>query len=129
MGFLTSSDRIVMHRDHLLSTAKREVLAMAEAGGAPTAEAPLYAGGRDLLAALEIAIWSLAQAGFASEHDALVAKKVATVITGGDASAPGWLDEQHFLDLEREAFAELVATEKTQDRIRHLLETGKPLRN
>ncbi len=73
--------------------------------------------------------WSMQQAGWASEHDALVAEKIAWVLSGGDLSAPGWVGEEYFLNLEREAFAELVATEKTQARIRHMLETGKPLRN
>lgn len=129
LGFLGEADVIVMHRDRLLHEAKRQVLAMAEGGYLPPAPLRLWAGGRDLLAALEIAVWSLAQAGFASEHDALVARKVARVISGGDGSAPEWLDEQHFLDLEGDAFAALVATEKTQERIQHTLKTGKPLRN
>jgi 3-hydroxyacyl-CoA dehydrogenase len=51
------------------------------------------------------------------------------VLAGGDASAPRWVDEDVFLRLEREAFAELVATEKTQERIAYMLKTGKPLRN
>ena len=129
LGFLGEADVIVMHRDRLLHEAKRQVLAMAEGGYLPPAPVLLWAGGRELLAALEIGIWSLVKAGFASEHDALVARKVAWVICGGDASTPEWLEEQHFLDLEGDAFAELVATEKTQERIRHTLKTGKPLRN
>lgn len=129
LGFLASEDRVVMNRDHLLTEARQEVLAMSAAGYVPPAPAALYAGGRDLLAALEIAVWSLAQAGYASPHDALVAKKIAEVLTGGRGSAPEWLGEDHFLKLERDSFVELVATEKTQERIVHMLKTGKPLRN
>ena len=73
--------------------------------------------------------WSMSQAAWASEHDALIAKRIAYIICGGDASAPGWVDEEHFLVLEREAFADMVQTEKTQARMKHMLETGKPLRN
>ncbi len=129
LGFLGPQDRIVMLRDHLLYEAKQEVLSMHAEGYLPAAPAPVYAGGRDLLAALEVAVWSLEQAGYASEHDALIARKIAFILTGGDASQPRWISEEDFLRLERETFAELVATEKTQARIRHMLETGKPLRN
>ncbi|MEM7585619.1 MAG: 3-hydroxyacyl-CoA dehydrogenase/enoyl-CoA hydratase family protein [Acidobacteriota bacterium] len=129
LGFLSSHDRIVMNRDHLLHEAKQEVLSMVADGYLPPQPASLYAGGRDLLAALKIIPWSMVQAGFASEHDALVAEQVAFVIAGGDLSSPGWVSEDYFLELEREGFAALVSTEKTQARIRHMLETGKPLRN
>ena len=117
-----------MHRDHLLFEAKAEVLAMAP-GYRPPAEEALYAGGRDLYAALALGVWSLGQAGWASEHDQEVARRVALVLAGGDASTPDHLPMEQFLALERRAFVELVATEKTQERIRHMLETGKPLRN
>ncbi len=129
MGFLGAHDRIVMNRDHLLHEAKQEVLSMVADGYLAPPPAQIYAGGRDLLAALKMVVWSLQQAGWASEHDALVAEKVAWVIAGGDLSSPAWVSADYFLELEREAFAELVATEKTQARIRHMLETGKPLRN
>ena len=109
--------------------AKQEVLAMLAEGWVAPVEGLLYAGGRDLLAALKVIAWSMVQAGWASPHDALIAEKTATVITGGDASMPQWLPEEHFLRLERELFAELAATGKTQERIVHMLKTGKPLRN
>ncbi len=129
LGFLSSGDRVVMHRDHLLYEAKQEVLQMVADGHMASPPSMVYAGGRDLLAALQIAVWSLQQAGYASEHDAVVANKVAWVIAGGDLSSPAWVSGDYFLNLERDAFAELVATEKTQARIKHMLETGKPLRN
>lgn len=129
LGFLGERDRIVMQRDELLYEAKQEVLAMASEGYMAPESAQLYAGGRDLLAALEVAVWSLEQAGYASEHDALVARKVAFVLAGGDMTHPGWVDESHFLALERQAFLELIQTPKTQARIEHMLTTGKPLRN
>ena len=37
--------------------------------------------------------------------------------------------EQDLLDLEREAFLHLAGQEKTIERIVHMLEKGKPLRN
>ncbi len=128
-GFLDHSDRIIMNRDLLLAEARQEVLSMATDGYLPDPPAKVYAGGRDLYAALSMMPWSMSQAAWASEHDARIAKRIAYIICGGDASSPEWVDEEHFLYLEREAFADLVQTEKTQARIKHMLETGKPLRN
>jgi len=129
MGFLGPEDRIVMNRGHLLSGARAEVLTMLAEGWAPPPAEELYAGGRDLLAALDLAVWSLAQAGWASAHDARVAGRVAWVIAGGDLSAPARLGDDYFLELEREAFSELAIEEKTRERIVYMLKTGKPLRN
>ena len=64
-----------------------------------------------------------------SEYDLHVSGKVAYVLCGGDLSAGQWVDEQYFLDLEREAFVALCGEPKTIERIRHMLATGKPLRN
>jgi 3-hydroxyacyl-CoA dehydrogenase len=63
-----------------------------------------------------------------SEHDALLATHVATILSGGDRS-PGVASEQDFLDLEREAFLSLLGTQKTRERIQHMLKNGRPLRN
>ena len=59
----------------------------------------------------------------------LIASKLAKVMTGGEISRPTWVDEQHILDLEREAFMSLCGEEKTRQRMTNLLQTGKPLRN
>jgi 3-hydroxyacyl-CoA dehydrogenase len=67
--------------------------------------------------------------GYISEHDLLVASKIAYVLCGGDVEAGSLVDEQWLLDLERSCFMELLATEKTQARIEYTLKTGKPLRN
>jgi 3-hydroxyacyl-CoA dehydrogenase len=69
------------------------------------------------------------QGGYMSEYDLHVSNKVAYILCGGDLSAGQWVDEQHFLDLEREAFVSLCGEPKTLERITHMLETGKPLRN
>ncbi len=129
-GFLTSADRIVMNRDHLLSEAKRMVLDLADSGFRPPVRGKeLWAVGANGLAALEIMVWSLREAGYASEHDALVANKTAHILCGGKLSKPQWVDPQYILDLEREAFLSLLGEQKTLDRIWHMLNTGKPLRN
>ncbi len=56
-------------------------------------------------------------------------RKLGYILAGGDLSQGQWMDEQYFLELEREAFLSLVGEKKTQDRIQYMLETNKPLRN
>jgi len=129
MGILGPCDRIVMHREHLLSEAKREVLAMVAAGYHPPAPEPIYAAGRDMLGALRIGVWSFAEGKYITDYDLVIAKKLAYVMCGGELSKPVWVSEQYILDLEREAFLSLCGEEKTQARMWSLLNTGKPLRN
>jgi 3-hydroxyacyl-CoA dehydrogenase len=71
----------------------------------------------------------MVRGGFISEYDAHVARKLAYVITGGDLTRPTLVSEQYLLDLERDAFVSLCGERKTQERIQHMLKTGKPLRN
>jgi 3-hydroxyacyl-CoA dehydrogenase len=129
-GFLSDSDRVVMNRDHLLHEAKQEVLELAAAGyAAPARDRSCYAAGRDVRAALLAGIHQLKQGGYASEYDAYVSVRLAHVLCGGELSAGQWVDEQYLLDLEREVFVHLAGQPKTQERIQHMLTTGKPLRN
>jgi len=129
LGFLTEQDRVVLHPDRLLAAAKREVLELADGYRPPAREASVYAAGRPVLAALEIGVQTLVWAGQASEHDALIGRKLARVLCGGELSAPQWVAEDHILALEREAFLELLREPKTMERIQAMLTTGKPLRN
>ncbi|HEY3311783.1 MAG TPA: 3-hydroxyacyl-CoA dehydrogenase NAD-binding domain-containing protein [Anaerolineales bacterium] len=128
-GFLTSADRIVMKREHLLAEAKQEVLHMAATGYAPPPPETVYASGRDALAALRVGIHMMAEGKYISEYEKVIAGKLAYVMTGGELSRPTWVPEQFILDLEREAFLSLCGNEKTQQRMWNLLQTGKPLRN
>ncbi len=127
--FLTPSDSVSPNPDRLLADAKEVALGLARAGyrpGRPRTDVPVL--GRPALAAFKVGIHNALRAGHASEHDAAVATHVATILCGGDR-APGTASEQHFLDLEREAFLSLVGTKKTQERIQHTLKEGQPLRN
>ena len=72
---------------------------------------------------------NMREGNFISEHDYLIGSKIAHVMCGGELTPGSLVDENWFLDLERAAFIELLATEKTQARIEHTLKTGKPLRN
>jgi 3-hydroxyacyl-CoA dehydrogenase len=129
MGYLGAADRIVMNKDRHLAEAKRMVLELAEGGYHPPARARLYAAGRDAKAAMLMGVYMLHEGRYASDHDAKIARKLVHVLCGGDLSAPGWADEQYFLDLEREVFLSLIAEPKTLERVQHMLQTNKPLRN
>jgi len=128
-GFLTQADRVVMNRSHLLAEAKREVLHLAADGYRPPLPEKLYAAGRDALAAMRVGVYMMNQGGYITDHERLIGEKLAYVMCGGELSRPTWVDEQYFLDLEREAFLSLCGEEKTQQRLWHMLQTGKPLRN
>ena len=92
-------------------------------------EEAVYAAGRDQYSALMLGLAGFQEAGYASEHDALIGQYVAKILTGGAIAEPGHLPQQVFLNLEKEAFKALVMNPKTMERIMHTLQTGKPLRN
>jgi len=130
LGYLRPADRIVMNRSELLYIAKSELTALAEAGYRPPLKPRnVPAAGRTALATLKAHLANLLAGAQISEHDFLVASKIAYVLCGGDVEAGTPVDQQWFLDLERACFMELLATEKTQARIEYTLKTGKPLRN
>lgn len=129
LGYLRAEDEIIMNTDHRLAAAKDKALALVASGARPPAVEKVYAAGRDLLAALEVRLQTYAWAGYASEHDLVVGRKLAYVMCGGGISGPDWVDPWYFLDLEREATLSLAGEKKTQDRIVHMLQKGKPLRN
>jgi 3-hydroxyacyl-CoA dehydrogenase len=119
-----------MNRDHQIADGKGLVLELAAAGyTAPVRGKTCYAAGRDAHAALRAGLYVMQQGGYMSEYDLQVSNKVAYILCGGDLSSGQWVNEQHFLDLEREAFVSLCGEPKTLKRIKHMLETGKPLRN
>lgn len=129
LGYLQADDRIVMNSDQRLALAKQEALHLYETGARPPQKEQIYAAGRDALAALKLGVQGFLWAGYASEHDRLISNKLAYVLCGGDLSEPQWVDPWYILDLEREAFLSLTGEPKTQQRIMHMLQNGKPLRN
>ena len=129
MGVLSEADRVVMNRSWLLTEAKKEVLHMASSGYKPPLPEKMYAAGRDALSAMKVGAWMLQQGGYITEHELVIGKKLAYVMTGGNISSPTWVDEGYILDLEREAFLSLCGEEKTQQRMWNILQTGKVLRN
>jgi 3-hydroxyacyl-CoA dehydrogenase len=129
MNILTPADRIVMNRDHLLTQAKQEVLHMIASGYTPPAPEPIYAAGRDALAAIRIGAWMFKEGNYITPYDHHIAGKLAYVMCGGELTRPQWVSEQYILDLEREAILSLFGEERTQARMWSILQTGKPLRN
>ncbi|MBA3357613.1 MAG: 3-hydroxyacyl-CoA dehydrogenase, partial [Pyrinomonadaceae bacterium] len=129
-GFLGVDDAISMNSDRLIADAKQEVLALAATGYVqPQQRTDILALGMPALATLKLGIHQMKRGGYISDHDALIGEKLARILTGGDLNHPTQVSEQYLLDLEREAFLSLVGERKTQERIGHMLKTGKPLRN
>jgi len=129
LGYLRDSDLVAMNRDRLIGDAKETALAMVRAGYHPPAPAEIRVLGEEFLAAAKLAIYLLVKGEYASEYDAVVAGKLAYILAGGSITAAQTVSEQYVLDLEREAFVSLCGERKTQERVAHMLKTGKPLRN
>jgi 3-hydroxyacyl-CoA dehydrogenase len=126
---LPGRDHIVMHKNRNIGVAKKLVLSMADAYQEPLRRKDITVLGRTGLGALYTAANELYRAGYASEHDIKIAKKVAFVLCGGDLSEKQQVSEDYLLEIEREAFLSLCAEPKTMERIQHMLDKGKALRN
>ena len=128
MGYLRKDDGITMNRDRLLADAKQKALSLVEGYQAP--EKPVFrlpgAAGR---VAFNGAVADFAKKGVATPYDVVVASRLANIVTGGDADIIDEVSEEQLLKLERAAFMESVKDARTQARVEHMLETGKPLRN
>ncbi len=123
-------DEIVMNQSRRIAEAKKSVLELYESGYVtPVQRKDIKVLGQTALGALLSGINGMWRAGYATEHDALVARKLAYVMCGGDLSEPSLVSEQYLLDLEREAFLSLCGEKKTLERIQSVLKSGKPVRN
>lgn len=130
LGYLRQADTIIMNRFELLYVAKRQANAIAEAGYRPPLQfRDIPVAGSTGVATIKSMLVNMLEGHFISEHDYLIGSKIAHVMCGGDLPPGSLVDEEWFLRLERTAFIELLATEKTQARIAYTLKTGKPLRN
>ncbi|HEX6199938.1 MAG TPA: 3-hydroxyacyl-CoA dehydrogenase NAD-binding domain-containing protein [Thermoanaerobaculia bacterium] len=127
--FLRPTDGVTMNRDRLLADAKAKALELADAGYVPPDPVEVSLPGPSGRAALSMAVDGFLANGKATPHDGVVAKRLAVVLTGGDTDILDPVTEDDLSRLEREAFLDLVKTPATLDRIEHMLETGKPLRN
>jgi len=130
LGYIRPADAITMNRDRLIDDAKALVQLRAREGyQPPVRRTGIRVGGDAVLAPLKLGIHLAWRAGRISDHDALIGRKLATIMAGGILPHPTTVSEEHLLDLEREAFLSLVGEARTQERMQHTLKTGKPLRN
>jgi len=114
-GFARPSDTILFNANELLFVAIREARAMAEAGYVPPP--------------MPRAVPVAGKNGIISTHDYKVAKSAAIALCGGEVETGSLVDEEWLITVERRLFVELLKTPETQARIKHMLDTGKLLRN
>lgn len=130
LGYLRPTDKMTVNRDYLIEDAKKTILAMNMEGyQQPRPRDDIRVAGENTFAMIKLGLWSMHESGYITEHDVTVSTKVGYVLCGGDVLADTKVSEQYLLDLEREAFVSLSGDPKTQARIQHMLNTGKPLRN
>ena len=129
LGMLRGHDGVTLNRDLLLHDAKQRVLGMSRAGYRPPRPVRLRLPGKSAATTIQWFADNMRQGRQISDHDYLIASKLANVLCGGDTSRRVKVDQQQVLDLEREAFLSLCGEQKTKERIEHMLMKNKPLRN
>jgi len=123
-------DEVILNPLRRIGAAKKSVIEIYDSGyTTPVLRSDVKVLGRSALGALLAGINGMWRANYATYHDALVARKLAYVMCGGDLSEPTLVSEQYLLDLEREAFLSLCGEKKTLERIQSVLKAGKPIRN
>ena len=128
--FRKGLDHVVMNQGRRIAEAKKSVIELFDQGYlTPVQRTDVKVLGQSALGTLYAGINGMWRAGYATDHDSLVAKKLAYVMCGGDLSEPQLVSEQYLLDLEREAFLSLTGEKKTLERIQSVLKSGRPVRN
>ena len=123
-------DIVVFNQYELLHVARETARALAEAGWRqklPPRQIPVA--GDVGIATFKMMLVNMLEGRFISPHDYEIATRIATVLCGGEVDRGSFVDEEWLLRLEREHFVALAKMPKTQERIAHMLKTGKPLRN
>ncbi|MEK0423681.1 MAG: hypothetical protein RLZ95_1591 [Bacteroidota bacterium] len=128
--FRKGQDHIVLNQSRRIAKAKEQVLNLYQAGYTQAQQrTDIKVLGKSALGALYAGINAMWRGGYATDHDKLVAKKLAFVMCGGDLSEATLVNEQYLLDLEREAFLSLCGEKKTLERIQSVITSGRPIRN
>tara|TARA_B110000503_G_scaffold10259_2_gene13897 strand:- start:965 stop:3373 length:2409 start_codon:yes stop_codon:yes gene_type:complete len=123
-------DIVVVNRDRQIATAKATARMMADQGYTmPVKRKDVKVLGKQALGMFLVGTDSMKESNYISDHDMKIANKLANVMAGGDLSEPTLVTEQYLLDLEREAFLSLCGERKTIERLQHMIQKGKPLRN
>jgi len=129
LGLLDRADSISMNPERLIGDAKALALSLVPQYSPGVPRTDVKVAGENGFALLKLGAWSARQGRFISDYDVTVAEKLGNVLTGGRLTGEQTVSEQYLLDLEREAFLSLCGNPKTQERMQHMLKTGKPLRN
>ncbi len=130
LGFARTSDSLLFNANELLFVAIQEARALAAAGYAPPPMArDVPVAGKNGIATFEMMLINMKEGGMISAHDYRVAKSAAIALCGGEIESGSRVDEEWLLTVERRLFIDLLKTPETQARIKHMLDTGKPLRN
>jgi 3-hydroxyacyl-CoA dehydrogenase len=129
LGFFRRTDGVSFDKARRVYEAKQRAIGLAEAGYHPAIPRAYVLPGESGIATLSMMVDTLAAGGYASAHDALIAKKLANVLCGGAGGAAREVSEDEILELEREAFLSLCGEAKSQERMQHMLMQNKPLRN
>jgi len=129
LDLLAAADQVTVNRERLLLNAREAAIYLAETGYTAPALRTVAVPGENVLPTLKLGIHLMRQADYISDHDVKVATHVARILCGGSLTPGSMVTEQYLLDLERESFLSLCGERRTQERIAHTLQTGKPLRN
>ena len=131
LGYLRKGiDSISVNSDKLIQDAKEKVILLDNLGYTkPIKRKDIKVLGNQALGMFLVGADSFKEGDYITEHEKLMSEKLAYVLCGGNLSSPTFVSEQYLLDLEREAFLSLCGEAKTLERIKYMLEKGKPLRN
>ncbi|WP_240099298.1 3-hydroxyacyl-CoA dehydrogenase/enoyl-CoA hydratase family protein [Thermomonas flagellata] len=130
LGLLRASDKVAFNAYELLHVARQQALALHEAGYRPPLPARrVQVAGEIGIATFRMLLVNMLEGRFISDYDNEIATRIATVLCGGEVERGALVDEDWLIRLERKHFVELAQQPKTQERIAHMLKTGKPLRN
>ncbi|HVR80568.1 MAG TPA: 3-hydroxyacyl-CoA dehydrogenase/enoyl-CoA hydratase family protein [Luteimonas sp.] len=130
LELLRGNDVVAFNAYEVLHIARQQALALAESGYRPPLPARRIQVAGDVgIATFKMLLLNMFEGCFISEHDYEIASRIATVLCGGEVDRGALVDEEWLLKLEREHFVALAQMPKTQERIAHMLKTGKPLRN
>jgi 3-hydroxyacyl-CoA dehydrogenase len=130
IGYVKQEDLVVFNPAEVLHVARKNALSMYESAYRPAlSPAGIPVAGRNGIATLEMMLVNMLEGGMISKHDYKVARAAAVALCGGEVETGTLVSEKWLLDVERAQFVDLLKTPETQQRIAHMLETGKPLRN
>jgi len=131
LGYLRKGiDNISVNSEKLIQDAKEKIILLDNLGYTkPIKKNNIKVLGKQALGMFLVGADSFKEGNYITEHEKLMSEKLAYVLCGGNLSSPTFVSEQYLLDLEREAFLSLCGEAKTLERIKYMLEKGKPLRN